>query len=88
MPITERFCPVSDNKVIEDPIHFIFECPTYELPRYLFLKTANVDQMYKTFKELLFNESSRTADFICDCWDIRKNNLFSVNTSNMCIVHT
>ena len=88
VPITKRFCPVCDNKVIEDPIHFIFECPTYELPCYLFLKTANVDQMYKTFKELLFNESSRTAGFICDCWGIRKNNLFSVNTANMCIVRT
>ena len=88
MPITERFCPVCDNKVIEDPIHFIFECPTYELPCYLFLKTANVDQMYKTFKELLFNEIGRTAGFICDCWDVRKNNLFSVNTANMCIVRT
>ena len=53
MPITERFCLVCDNKVIEDPIHFIFECPTYELPRYLFLKTANIDQMYETFNYCL-----------------------------------
>ena len=77
-----------DNNVIEDSIHFIFECPTYELPRYLFLKTANVDQIYDTFKELLFNEINRTAGFICDCWGIRKNNLFSVNTVNTGIVCT
>ncbi|MCG8624253.1 MAG: hypothetical protein MJE68_19950 [Proteobacteria bacterium] len=88
VPLAERFCPVCNNKAIEDPIHFIFECPTYELPRYLFLKTANVEQMYETFKELLFKETSRTAGFICDCWDIRKNNLFSINTVNMGIVRT
>ena len=44
--------------------------------------------MYETFKELLFNETNRTAGFIYDCWGIRKNNLFSVNTVNMGIVHT
>ena len=83
VPITEQFCLVCDNKVIEDPIHFIFECPTYELPHYLFPKTANIDQMYETLKELLFNETNRPAGFKCDYWDIRKNNLFSVNNVNM-----
>ena len=80
----ERLCKICNNGEIEDELHFLFNCSTYEAEREFWLDNALNYCPHLHYLELndqlkfLFSELPRsTAKFIKKCVMIRKEILYS-----------
>ena len=81
--IDERTCRVCDSNNVEDEMHFMFECNSYEIPRNAFFENVlyHCPDFYYLEEndqlKFIFCEVPRlTAKFIKACLEIRKNILY------------
>ena len=78
-PKEERYCPFCPSEV-EDEVHFLLTCPTYQIPRKEMLKSVSLINpssceysQNKQFLELMKTENANlTSKFIMNIFEIRQ----------------
>jgi len=81
-----RVCTICNSGLVEDEIHFLFNCPAYNLSRNLFLNDINqnsIEFMRKDVSEkltfLMENYPRQTSKFIVRCFNLRRRLLYNDN---------
>ena len=80
IPRSERLCKICNSKNdVEDEIHFLLYCHTYQVPRHLLHKLARIeinefDNLSDPGKCNLFTKMyKQLAMYISDAWKLRNN---------------
>ena len=85
-PHPKRTCEICKNMQIEDEIHFLFQCPAYNIPRLAFI--THLERKFPTFrnlsnqeklKQLYFSEDTpdgllfTASYFLTQIWNLRES---------------
>ena len=79
IPIEARLCRLCNMNEIEDEIHFLFRCPTYNVQRNNMvciyatrLEELNYDNNINDILKDMFHHDKSTANYIINCMELRK----------------
>ena len=80
----ERLCAICNGQYVEDEIHFLCECTTYNDVRnvlYCTVDDESIDFLNLCSKEkfiyLMTHNVRETCEYITKAWDIRKSIMFT-----------